>query len=296
MKGSPLPEGPSAQKALNWLRSHLGTGENPPGSNRNFITEWGRIGNVAWCDICFWASECVAWDCYDSRRLPDDYPIATDYSWGDAYVPSTRHHFRLASRYSKVPTIGAACIFTWNGADEISTLVAEPWVQARHLPEVDLSPPGPPELTRGPRPPTETTFEDIGDHIGRVEAWVDHSGYWRTDECAVPEWDRTVICLEGNADNALVRKRRPMTLIDGFGHMSYPVEEEEDMAKSLGVYDWNGRTWLTDGLFTRQTNDPFVYLNAGMALHLGTFSDGQHGELIERGNISSGDRDRETRP
>jgi hypothetical protein len=41
---------------LNKLRSKLGTGEDPPGSNHNFITEWynehvAKIGNGAWCQM-----------------------------------------------------------------------------------------------------------------------------------------------------------------------------------------------------------------------------------------------------
>lgn len=43
-------------KVLNRLRSKLGTGENPAGSNHNFITEWynanvDKIGDGAWCEM-----------------------------------------------------------------------------------------------------------------------------------------------------------------------------------------------------------------------------------------------------
>lgn len=43
-------------KLLNLLRSKLGTGEDPPGSNHNFITEWynknvEKIGDGAWCEM-----------------------------------------------------------------------------------------------------------------------------------------------------------------------------------------------------------------------------------------------------
>ena len=48
---------------LNRLRSALGTGETPPGSNSNFIVDWynahvDRIGNGPWCEMtntwCMW--------------------------------------------------------------------------------------------------------------------------------------------------------------------------------------------------------------------------------------------------
>lgn len=48
---------------LNRLKGSLGTGESPPGSNHNFITEWynanvDRIGNGPWCEMtvtwAFW--------------------------------------------------------------------------------------------------------------------------------------------------------------------------------------------------------------------------------------------------
>lgn len=62
------------------------------------------------------------------------------------------------------------------------------------------------------------------------------------------------------------------------------------MAKAaLGVYDHDNKVWLTDGMIRRQTNDPFVYLNAGLAEHLGTFNDGQHNELIDRGDLVEGE-------
>jgi hypothetical protein len=236
----------------------------------------------------------VAWDCYESRRLPDSYPIATDYSWGDAYVPSTRHHFRVAGRYSPVPTIGAGSIFVWAGADQSSTLVGAGPASRRDLPPVDLSPPGPPEVTRGPRPPVSVAphlaslaYEDIGDHIGRVEAWVDNAGNQRSDECVVEQWDRTVITLEGNADDDLVRKRRPMSLIDGFCHPLYPTpvppEEEDPMAKATALhtlYDHGG------GVFVLLASGPPPVLLTvesavrgfldGEALLLGTLDDEQH--------------------
>lgn len=48
-------------RVLNRLRQHLGTGEKPPGSNRNFITEWynanvDKIGHGPWCEMTItWA-------------------------------------------------------------------------------------------------------------------------------------------------------------------------------------------------------------------------------------------------
>lgn len=279
-KEDPVPDVASADKALDWLRANLGTGEQPPGSNANFITRWGGVGNVAWCDICFWASECAAWGTYDARRLPEGYPLATDYPWGDAYVPDTRHHFRLADRYDRLPEVGAAAIFDWSGAPEVSTLVAQGWAEAG-IP-VDVDPPGDPAATRGPkpkRPPAAglVAFEDIGDHIGRVEAWVDRDGNLRTDDLVAGEWDHTVITLEGNADNDLVRKRRPMTLIDGFGHMTYPTpapQEDDDM----GLFIFNapperaGGVYYADGYYMWGVPNEasLVWFRTGKVPHVGT--------------------------
>jgi hypothetical protein len=235
-EGRTVTDVPNAQKALDWLQAHLGTAEYPAGSNRNFVTDWAGLGPVAWCDECLWASECVAWGCYDSRQLPDDYPLATDYSWGDAYVPSTRHHFRLAGRYVQVPTIGAAAIFNWSGIGSLTGWSdAQLWSDNPSLP--------PTAVLTG-----IVAYEDIGDHIGRVAAWVDTAGNRRTDwPCVEADWDRTVITYEGNTGDALLERRRPMTLIDGFGVMVYPTpepipqpHEEDDAMRLIGVTNNRG--------------------------------------------------------
>lgn len=46
----------SISQVLNRLRAYLGTSENPPGSNSNFIVDWynknvDQIGNGAWCEM-----------------------------------------------------------------------------------------------------------------------------------------------------------------------------------------------------------------------------------------------------
>jgi CHAP domain len=69
----------------------------------------------------------------------------------------------------------------------------------------------------------------IGDHTGVVEAWVDKAGRSRTDTFVADEWDGTVITLEGNANDDLIRTRRSMAVIDGFGHPPYDDSEEDDM-------------------------------------------------------------------
>lgn len=51
----------SIDRVLNRLRGELGLGETPPGSNRNFITEWynkevDKIGHGPWCEMTItWA-------------------------------------------------------------------------------------------------------------------------------------------------------------------------------------------------------------------------------------------------
>jgi hypothetical protein len=55
----------AVKKVLDQLRSALGTGEEPPGSNHNFIVEWynkmvAKIGNGPWCQMtqtwAFWTA------------------------------------------------------------------------------------------------------------------------------------------------------------------------------------------------------------------------------------------------
>lgn len=105
--------------------------------------------------------------------------------------------------------------------------------------------------------------------------------------------DGTIVSFEGNYSNGLYRVTRWPDAYAGFCRPPWELlappahdPEEDDMAKAaLGVYDHGGSTWLTDGMIRRRTNDPFVYLNAGLAEHLGAFSDGQHGELLDRGDL-----------
>jgi len=85
--------------------------------------------------------------------------------------------------------------------------------------------------------------EPIGDHTGMVEQVVG---------------DGTVVTLEGNHNDDLVRMRRSMAVIDGFCHPPYTPSEEDDMtpdqAKLLaGIDDAIGNPEL--GLLKRTADN-----------------------------------------
>jgi hypothetical protein len=172
----------SAQAALDFMRSNLGIGESPPGSNCNALTHRFAIGCCPWCAISVSLAENTAWGDIDQWQMPG---VAADYQRGIAWVPGLRQRFIDAGRYDQLPSIGAVNIYAW-----------------------------------GPGTP-------IGDHTGLTEAWVDKAGAARTDALVVDEWDGTVIALEGNHNDDLVRIRRSMAVINGFGHPPYDTQEDD---------------------------------------------------------------------
>ena len=73
--------------------------------------------------------------------------------------------------------------------------------------------------------------EPIGDHVGLVESWVDTAGNQRVDTFDPAASDGTVVMLDGNFGNDLVRVRRSLTLLDGFvvPPFTTTTDQEDDM-------------------------------------------------------------------
>lgn len=107
---------PTAEQVLNWMRSHNGLGENPGGSNCNWLTDWYGMGCVPWCAIT------------TSRALgeagfghPDDVQVpgvARTTRKGWAYVPYVRKNFQDAGRWigdRNAGQPGDLVIFDWDG-------------------------------------------------------------------------------------------------------------------------------------------------------------------------------------
>lgn len=183
----------TAERALEWMRAHIGMGEHPAGSNHNELTDWFGIGDVAWCAIT--VSRALIEGGFGTPDQIDVPGVAQDYRKGTAYVPSLRRHYIDAGRYDQSPAVGDVVIFVWG--------------------------PG----------------EPIGDHTGLVEQVVG---------------DGTVVTLEGNHNDDLVRMRRSMAVIDGFGHPPYDVPTPDpvpqgDLAMLTFRYIANSQDWVFDG-------------------------------------------------
>lgn len=152
---------PSAEAVLRFFRDNLGLGEDPPGSNCNFISHWYGVGCAPWCAMTVSRAFGEAgFGSVDEVIVPG---VATTSVHGWAFVPFMAQDFLNAGRYDRNPQPGDVVIF------------------------------------------------DFGDgqgqaHVGVVEEVLD---------------DDTVITLEGNAGNQLVRLRRSMSIVDGFGHPPY---------------------------------------------------------------------------
>lgn len=181
----------SPEAALGFLRENLGIGENPDGSNHNWLTDWFGVGDVAWCAIT--VSRALIAAGFGTPDLIDVPGVRQDYRKGTAFVPNLRNYYIDAGLYDKNPKVGDVVIFVW-----------------------------------GPGSP-------IGDHTGLVEQVVG---------------DGTVVTLEGNHANDLVRMRRSMAVIDGFGHPPYSpvvVTPERELGMLTFRYTNSGLDWVFDG-------------------------------------------------
>lgn len=112
---TPMPDGPTAERALQFLRDNLGLGEHPPGSNRNFISEWyGMIG--AWCAMA--VSRALIAGGFGTPDRMDMPGLQTTSAKGWAYVPYLHHDFAAAGRYDRTPVVGDLVVFDWEGDGE----------------------------------------------------------------------------------------------------------------------------------------------------------------------------------
>lgn len=96
------------------------------------------------------------------------------------------------------------------------------------------------------------TAPPLGDHTGLVESWVDNAGNQRTDAFVAADWDRTVVTLEGNHNDELVRMRRSMDVILGFGHPPYDPEPTPEKEPFMALSDADQK-YLLD--LAKSTND-----------------------------------------
>jgi hypothetical protein len=92
----------------------LGTGESPPDSNHNGITDWfnqhiAHIGNGPWCDMALTKAS------YDSGCL---VAVCGGNGKGFAFVPAHMAWGRLkyGIHHGSVPPAGAVVGFRWDGA------------------------------------------------------------------------------------------------------------------------------------------------------------------------------------
>lgn len=103
----------TVQGALNFMRSHEGLGENPEGSNQNFITEWyGVVG--PWCAMTVSRALVESGFTTDGDTMSID-GVATTTSKGWAYVPYVRDNFANAGRFDQDPRPGDLVIFEFDG-------------------------------------------------------------------------------------------------------------------------------------------------------------------------------------
>lgn len=233
---TPMPEGPTAEKALQFLRDNLGLGESPPGSNRNWISEWyGMIG--AWCAMT--TSRALVAAGFGTPDRIDVPGLSTTSAKGWAYVPYLHHDFAAAGRYNRNPVVGDLVVFDWEGDGE-------------------------------------------GDHVGMLEEIVG---------------DGTFVVLEGNTDDGvLARKRRPMSVINGFCHPPYVAAQQSQPEEEITMFIFDappsrgGGVWQSDGVFRKpvRTGDTWPNVEGdpkagrpAVARHIGVATPGLFDDLID---------------
>lgn len=111
---------PTAEAALEFMRSQLGLEEDPPNSNCNWITQQffkdaGRPselapGCYAWCAATVSLALNQAFGDIHLWQVPG---VGATYEVGTAYVPALREFFRAADRYHAEPEVGDVAIFVW---------------------------------------------------------------------------------------------------------------------------------------------------------------------------------------
>ena len=75
----------TAAGMIEQARLLLGTGEHPPGSNHNQLTDWYGVGNTPWCDIA------ISFEAGHSDNLA---AIGWKFAWTVAHANSFRDRGR----------------------------------------------------------------------------------------------------------------------------------------------------------------------------------------------------------
>lgn len=105
---------------LDRLRSALGTGENPDGSNHNFITEWyndnvAKIGNGPWCEMT------NTWSCWTSgAKLLKVGRAYTVWATDDAFKNTNGSSWHFGTKGMRA---GDHVYYDWSGRKGNRSLV-----------------------------------------------------------------------------------------------------------------------------------------------------------------------------
>jgi putative peptidoglycan binding protein/CHAP domain-containing protein len=103
----------TVQGALAFMQANENLGEDPPGSNHNFITDWyGMVG--PWCAMTVSRALVEAGFTADGDTMQID-GVTTTTAKGWAYVPFVRDDFADAGRFDDDPRPGDLVIFEFDG-------------------------------------------------------------------------------------------------------------------------------------------------------------------------------------
>ncbi len=116
----------TAEEAIAAFAEWDGTAEYPPGSNRNWITEWYGMGPVAWCAMA--CSRALIEGGFGTADRIDVPGVNTTSAKGWAYCPYVEADFRAAGRWHDTdPEPGDLVLYDWDGdewSDHIGLLAS----------------------------------------------------------------------------------------------------------------------------------------------------------------------------
>lgn len=103
----------TARAALAFMQAHQGLGEDPDGSNHNWITDWYGVQGP-WCAMTVSRALVESGFSADGETMKID-GVATTTAKGWAYVPYVRDNFADAGRFDNDPRPGDLVIFEFDG-------------------------------------------------------------------------------------------------------------------------------------------------------------------------------------
>jgi hypothetical protein len=103
----------TVDRALAFLRANENLGEDPAGSNHNWITDWYGVQGP-WCAMTVSRALVEAGFTTDGDTMHID-GVTTTTAKGWAYVPYVRDNFADAGRYDDTPRPGDLVIFEFDG-------------------------------------------------------------------------------------------------------------------------------------------------------------------------------------